>query len=153
VRLILNGLFDRYPKLTVILGHLGEALPFGDATGSAHRNTVRIGESIERETIVMSAPTVAKQLIDVLRQAGSTAGIVNLFGPTSGGDQSSAWLRWDGRVRSGGSGGGGQPGDVVPGTEAADHLAAVFLGMEQVTTGPEMGRCSTEASTLRRAAW
>jgi hypothetical protein len=24
-------------------------------------------------------------------------GIVNLFGPTSGGDQSSAWLRWDGR--------------------------------------------------------
>lgn len=26
-------------------------------------------------------------------------GIVNLFGPTSGGDQFSAWLRWDGRAR------------------------------------------------------
>lgn len=28
VRLILSGLFDKYPNLTVILGHLGEALPF-----------------------------------------------------------------------------------------------------------------------------
>lgn len=28
MRLILSGLFDRFPKLTVILGHLGEALPF-----------------------------------------------------------------------------------------------------------------------------
>ncbi|MGY3034204.1 putative TIM-barrel fold metal-dependent hydrolase [Bradyrhizobium sp. USDA 4354] len=26
--LILSGLFDKYPNLTVILGHLGEALPF-----------------------------------------------------------------------------------------------------------------------------
>ncbi|MCL5262919.1 MAG: amidohydrolase family protein [Acidobacteria bacterium] len=28
LRLILSGLFDRYPKLNIILGHLGEALPF-----------------------------------------------------------------------------------------------------------------------------
>ena len=28
LRLILSGLFDEYPKLTVILGHLGEGLPF-----------------------------------------------------------------------------------------------------------------------------
>lgn len=28
VRLILSGLFDRYPNLQVILGHLGEGLPF-----------------------------------------------------------------------------------------------------------------------------
>lgn len=28
VRLILSGLFDRYPNLSLILGHLGEALPF-----------------------------------------------------------------------------------------------------------------------------
>jgi 2,3-dihydroxybenzoate decarboxylase len=28
VRLILSGLFDRFPKLNVILGHLGEGLPF-----------------------------------------------------------------------------------------------------------------------------
>ena len=35
-----------------------------------HRNTVRVGESIDRETIAMGTPTVAKQLIDVLRQTG-----------------------------------------------------------------------------------
>jgi gamma-resorcylate decarboxylase len=28
LRLILSGLFDRYPNVNVILGHLGEALPF-----------------------------------------------------------------------------------------------------------------------------
>lgn len=28
VRLMLSGLFDKYPQLTVILGHLGEGLPF-----------------------------------------------------------------------------------------------------------------------------
>lgn len=28
VRLMLSGLFDRYPKLQVVLGHLGEGLPF-----------------------------------------------------------------------------------------------------------------------------
>lgn len=29
LRLMASGLFDEYPKLTVILGHLGEGLPFG----------------------------------------------------------------------------------------------------------------------------
>src|SRR5919202_5926281 len=28
LRLIVSGLFDRFPKLTVVLGHLGEGLPF-----------------------------------------------------------------------------------------------------------------------------
>jgi gamma-resorcylate decarboxylase len=28
VRLMLSGLFDRYPKLRLVLGHLGEGLPF-----------------------------------------------------------------------------------------------------------------------------
>ena len=72
------------------------------------------------------------------RPLGPDDGVVNVVGLMSGGDQSSAWLRWDGRVRSGGSGGGGQPGDVVPDTEVVGHLAAVLLGVEQVTTGPEV---------------
>ncbi len=29
LRLMGGGLFDEYPKLRVILGHLGEVLPFG----------------------------------------------------------------------------------------------------------------------------
>jgi len=28
LRLILGGVFDRYPKLQVVIGHLGETLPF-----------------------------------------------------------------------------------------------------------------------------
>jgi predicted TIM-barrel fold metal-dependent hydrolase len=28
IRLMLSGLFDKYPNLTIILGHLGEGLPF-----------------------------------------------------------------------------------------------------------------------------
>ena len=28
IRLILGGVFDRYPKLQIVIGHLGEALPF-----------------------------------------------------------------------------------------------------------------------------
>ena len=29
LRLITSGLFDRYPRVNIILGHLGETLPFG----------------------------------------------------------------------------------------------------------------------------
>ena len=28
IRMILGGVFDRYPKLQVVIGHLGEAVPF-----------------------------------------------------------------------------------------------------------------------------
>jgi 2,3-dihydroxybenzoate decarboxylase len=28
MRLIMSGLFDRYPKLTIVLGHMGEGIPF-----------------------------------------------------------------------------------------------------------------------------
>ena len=28
IRLILGGVFDRYPKLQIVVGHLGEGLPF-----------------------------------------------------------------------------------------------------------------------------
>jgi gamma-resorcylate decarboxylase len=38
LRLITSGLFDRHPRLTVILGHLGEGLPF-----AMHRLEQRLG--------------------------------------------------------------------------------------------------------------
>ena len=31
LRLMTSGLFDRFPRLTVIIGHLGETLPFNIA--------------------------------------------------------------------------------------------------------------------------
>lgn len=47
MRLIFSGLFDAYPKLTVILGHLGEAIPFwlwridNHAENILHRTTFK----------------------------------------------------------------------------------------------------------------
>ncbi|HEX4229688.1 MAG TPA: amidohydrolase family protein [Bryobacteraceae bacterium] len=38
LRLILSGLFDRYPRLTIILGHMGETLPFAIARVEARVN-------------------------------------------------------------------------------------------------------------------
>src|SRR3954471_19966902 len=43
LRLIVSGLFDRFPKLTVILGHLGEGLPF---------QTHRLEQRLKRRTDV-----------------------------------------------------------------------------------------------------
>jgi 2,3-dihydroxybenzoate decarboxylase len=43
LRLIVSGLFDRFPKLTVILGHLGEGLPF---------QTYRLEQRLKRRTDV-----------------------------------------------------------------------------------------------------
>src|SRR3954449_6089651 len=43
LRLIVSGLFDRFPKLTVILGHLGESLPF---------QTYRLEQRLKRRTDV-----------------------------------------------------------------------------------------------------
>jgi len=39
VRLVLSGVFDKYPKLNIILGHMGEGIPF---------SLVRIDESFKR---------------------------------------------------------------------------------------------------------
>jgi predicted TIM-barrel fold metal-dependent hydrolase len=43
LRLIVSGLFDRFPRLTVILGHLGESLPF---------QTYRLEQRLKRRTDV-----------------------------------------------------------------------------------------------------
>jgi predicted TIM-barrel fold metal-dependent hydrolase len=43
LRLMVSGLFDRFPKLTVILGHLGEGLPF---------QTYRLEQRLKRRTDV-----------------------------------------------------------------------------------------------------
>ena len=49
VRLMLSGLFDRYPAIQIILGHLGEALPFTlpylEHRLCVHRNGVGLGSA------------------------------------------------------------------------------------------------------------
>ena len=34
--MILGGVFDQYPKLQIVIGHLGEALPVYDPAGGQH---------------------------------------------------------------------------------------------------------------------
>ena len=44
VRMIMGGVFDRFPKLKIVLGHLGEALPFWlDRLDNRYQNILRRG--------------------------------------------------------------------------------------------------------------
>jgi predicted TIM-barrel fold metal-dependent hydrolase len=44
LRLMLSGLFDRYPNLRIVLGHCGEGLPFGIARADLRLRHFRKGE-------------------------------------------------------------------------------------------------------------
>ena len=49
LRLMTSGLFDRYPNLTIIIGHMGELLPFAmERTEQrlSHISTLKLGKSI-----------------------------------------------------------------------------------------------------------
>jgi hypothetical protein len=46
IRVILGGVFDRYPKLQIVVGHLGEALPF--MLPRLHRNLPTAATKLER---------------------------------------------------------------------------------------------------------
>lgn len=48
LRLMCSGLFDEYPKLKIILGHLGEALPFTIWRAQNHLNKRRRGMPAQR---------------------------------------------------------------------------------------------------------
>lgn len=42
LRIILAGTFDRYPRLTIVLGHLGEHIPFSLSRLDAHHAQTRV---------------------------------------------------------------------------------------------------------------
>jgi gamma-resorcylate decarboxylase len=44
LRLMLSGLFDRYPNIRIVLGHCGEGLPFGIARADLRLRHFRTGE-------------------------------------------------------------------------------------------------------------
>ena len=47
LRLILSGLFDRFPKLKIIIGHMGEHLPYNIARGDwTFRRSARRGQAL-----------------------------------------------------------------------------------------------------------
>ena len=50
IRMVLGGVFDRYPKLQVVVGHLGEGLPF---------MLQRINRNLPKETTKLARPMAA----------------------------------------------------------------------------------------------
>lgn len=80
LRLIMSGLFDRYPELRIVLGHLGEGIPFFlDRIDRAAENTInhrvpklgrRPGEYFRDNFVVttsgMNSPRAVRYCIDVL---------------------------------------------------------------------------------------
>lgn len=82
VRLILSGLFDRYPSINVILGHLGEALPFTlprlehrlrhlkDETKGSHKKAPK--EYLRKNFFLTTSGVFRTQaLIDTMLEVGS----------------------------------------------------------------------------------
>jgi predicted TIM-barrel fold metal-dependent hydrolase len=67
MRMILGGVFDKYPKLKIILGHLGEALPF---------LLKRIDFTFVRPHMADARPKIAKKPSEYLKN--------NMFVTTSG---------------------------------------------------------------------
>jgi 2,3-dihydroxybenzoate decarboxylase len=79
LRLIVSGIFDRFPKLTVILGHLGEGLPFQTyrleqrLKRRADVNLERLPTEVLRENfyVMVSGNYHTASLIGVLLELGS----------------------------------------------------------------------------------
>ena len=59
LRLILSGVFDRFPKLKIIVGHMGDHLPF---------NIARADRVFDEMAIENSAPPFERKVIDYFRE-------------------------------------------------------------------------------------
>lgn len=82
VRLMLSGVFDRYPKLRIVLGHMGEALPFWMwrldhmylrriKDGRLKANALKPSEYFRRNFAVTTSGFVAQDVLGlVIRHAG-----------------------------------------------------------------------------------
>jgi predicted TIM-barrel fold metal-dependent hydrolase len=79
VRLMLSGTLDRFPRLRIILGHMGEALPFwmwrldymaSPGSRAALRNQLKPSEYLQRNFVITTAgiedPAVLRFCIDKL---------------------------------------------------------------------------------------
>jgi 2,3-dihydroxybenzoate decarboxylase len=80
LRLMGSGLFDEYPKLKLILGHLGEGLPFSiwrvdhriSKTGVRPKATLPIGEYLRENFYITTSGNFRTQaLTDVILEVGA----------------------------------------------------------------------------------
>ena len=80
LRLMASGLFDEYPKLKVILGHLGEGLPFGiwrvdhriSRTGAQPKARLPMGHYLRENFYITTSGNFRTQaLTDVILEVGT----------------------------------------------------------------------------------
>ncbi|MCE7002041.1 amidohydrolase family protein [Kibdelosporangium philippinense] len=104
VRLMLSGLFDRLPRLRIILGHLGEGLPFllprlqhrlekqhdGTGLGKAER---RVSEYFsENFYVTTSGHFHTKPLLDAVSEIGSDRVMFSVDYPYESMAEAAAWF-------------------------------------------------------------
>jgi predicted TIM-barrel fold metal-dependent hydrolase len=103
VRLILSGVFDRFPNLTVILGHLGETLPFALARlesrvrhqrGTAHgKHALAPTEYLRRNFFFTTSGNFRTQaLIDAMLEVGSDRILYSIDYPYESMQEAAAWF-------------------------------------------------------------
>lgn len=101
LRLVGSGLFDEYPKLKVILGHLGEGLPFGiwRVDHRISRTSVRPKAKLpiahylrENFYITTSGAFRTQALIDVIMEVGADRVLYSVDYPYDGMDEATEWF-------------------------------------------------------------
>jgi 2,3-dihydroxybenzoate decarboxylase len=103
LRLIMSGLFDRFPNLVVILGHLGEGLPFllprvehrlrhavREAQG---KQTQPLSYYWQRNFVLTTSGVFRTQgLYNTLLEMGSDRVLFSIDYPFEGMDEQTAWF-------------------------------------------------------------
>ncbi|AFJ45536.1 amidohydrolase family protein [Shimwellia blattae] len=103
VRLILSGLFDRHPNLQIILGHLGEALPFTlprlehrlrhqrAETQGSHK--LPVTEYLRKNFYLTTSGTFRSQaLLDTMLEVGSDRILFSVDSPYEDASELSPWF-------------------------------------------------------------
>lgn len=103
VRMILSGLFDRHPNLQIILGHLGEALPFTlprlehrlrhqrPETQGSHK--LPVTEYLHKNFYLTTSGTFRSQaLLDTMLEVGSDRILFSVDSPYEDASEISPWF-------------------------------------------------------------
>ena len=101
LRLMGSGLFDEYPKLKVILGHLGEGLPFSiwrvdhriSRTGASAESEVIDSQYLRENFYITTSGTFRTQaLIDVIMEVGADRVLYSVDYPYEDMGEAAEWF-------------------------------------------------------------
>lgn len=101
LRLILSGLFDRYPGVTIILGHLGETLPFAIARVEARVNAFPKASALRKPVsqylydnfyITTSGHFRTQALLNTMSEMGADRVMFSIDYPYESMDKAAQWF-------------------------------------------------------------